>query len=112
MTNKTKPQPFCPNCSSKNTIKRGKRKRKLRTIQQFQCKDCKKFFSSQSENKAQSNKTYPLGVILKSISAYNLGYNLSQTSEKMEKKVQDKNPGINTIILAQGIPANLRIFKT
>src|SRR3989338_203860 len=67
----------CPNCSSKSAIKRGKRKRKLRTIQQFQCKDCKKFFSPET----QSGKTYPLKIILKSISAYNLGYNLSQTSE-------------------------------
>lgn len=92
MPDKSKTEAACPHCNSKSAIKRGKRKRKFRVIQQFQCKDCNKFFSPQSQNKGQSNKTYPLGIILRSISAYNLGYNLNQTSEKIEKKFRIKIP--------------------
>ena len=88
MQYKKEPQPICPYCSSKNTIKRGKRKRKLRIIQQFQCKDCQKFFSPQTQN----SKTYPLNIILKAISIYNIGYNLNQTSEKLMNKYKIKVP--------------------
>ena len=88
MQHKTKPQITCPSCISKNTIKRGKRKRKLRIIQQYQCKSCNKFFSPEVQN----NKTYPLDIILKALSTYNLGYNLKQTSEKIEKRNKIKIP--------------------
>jgi len=88
MQHKTKPQITCPSCISKNTIKRGKRKRKLRIIQQYQCKSCNKFFSPEVQN----NKTYPLDIILKALSTYNLGCNLKQTSEKIEKRNKIKIP--------------------
>src|SRR3989338_6643501 len=88
MPDKSESKPICPNCNSKNTIKRGKRKRKLRAIQQYQCKNCKAFFSPE----AQNNKTYPLNIILTAISTYNLGYNLKQTSEKTEKRNKIKIP--------------------
>ena len=45
----------------------------------MQCKNCKKFFLLEK----QENKTYPLKIILKAISTYNLGYNLNQVSKLM-----------------------------
>jgi len=89
---KTKEKVKCLNCTSKDTIKRGKRKRKFRYIQQFQCKNCEKFFLQEN----QQNKTYPLKIVLNSISNYNLGYNLKQTSTKIEKVYKIKAP-ISTI---------------
>ena len=88
----TKEKVKCPNCTSKDTIKRGKRKRKFRDIQQFQCKNCEKFFLQEN----QQNKTYPLKIVLSSISNYNLGYNLKQTSTKIEKVYKIKTP-ISTV---------------
>ena len=92
MQHKKEPQALCPYCSSKSTIRRGGRKRKFRTIQQFQCKSCQKFFSPETNNRSQSNKTYPISTILSSISAYNLGYTLKEASEKAEKKFKIKIP--------------------
>ncbi|MEK0336573.1 MAG: hypothetical protein QQN41_03960 [Nitrosopumilus sp.] len=89
---KTKEKVKCPNCTSKDTIKRGKRKRKFRDIQQFQCKNCEKFFLQEN----QQNKTYPLKIVLSSISNYNLGYNLNQTRQKIQSKHKIEIP-ISTI---------------
>lgn len=89
-------QHSCPHCSSKHIIKRGKRKRKFKIIQQYQCKSCKKFFSSESQNSSQSNKTYPLGIVLKSISTYNLGFTLTQVQSRIERTQKIKIP-ISTI---------------
>lgn len=76
----------CPNCGSKNAIKKGKRKRKFREIQQLQCKDCKKFFSPES----QSNKTYSMKIIANALSTYNLGYSLKEVSAIIESKYKIK----------------------
>ena len=73
---------ICPSCGSKRTIKKGRRKRKFKVIQQFQCKDCKKFFSPQN----QGNKTYPMKIIATAISSYNLGYNLKEVSTIIESR--------------------------
>lgn len=69
----------CPKCSSKFIVKKGIRKNKLQVLQQFQCKDCKYIFTI---NKSK-NTTYPITIILKAISTYNLGYTLQQTKEKL-----------------------------
>jgi len=82
----------CPYCSSNNTIKKGRRKRKFKDIQQFQCKGCKKFFSPQN----QGNKTYPIKIIANSISAYNLGCTLKQVSGIIEARQKLKIP-VSTI---------------
>jgi len=81
----------CPNCS-KNAIKYGTRKTKLQEIQVFLCKNCNKRFSPIT----QQNKTYPLQTILKAVSLYNLGHNLSQVQKMLESKTQIKVP-ISTI---------------
>ena len=82
--------PKCPNCN-KEAVKYGTRKTKLQQIQVYLCKSCNKRFSQ-----TQQNKTYPMQIILKSISAYNLGYTLKQTQEKIEKLHKIKIP-ISTI---------------
>src|SRR3989338_10130087 len=65
---------ICPECSSKSTIKKGIRINQQQTIQQYKCKNCSNIFTRQPIKK----KTYPIQIILKSISLYNLGYSQSQ----------------------------------
>ncbi len=69
----------CPKCQSKILVKKGIRKNKLQALQQYQCKDCKYIFT---QNKSK-NTTYPITIILKAISTYNLGYTLQQTKEML-----------------------------
>jgi len=78
----------CPYCNSNNTIKKGRRKRKFKEIQQFQCKSCNKFFSPEH----QSSKTYPMKIIANAISSYNLGYNLKEVSTIIESRNKIKLP--------------------
>ena len=78
----------CPYCGSNSTIKKGKRKRKFNEIQQFQCKNCKKFFSPENQN----NKTYSIKIIASAISNYNLGYNLKEVSTIIESRNKIKLP--------------------
>ncbi|MCG2695065.1 PD-(D/E)XK nuclease family protein [Candidatus Parcubacteria bacterium] len=56
----------CPYCSGKIS-KRGIRKKKYEQVQIYYCKKCDKRFTSQ----ITKNKTYPLGVIIDSLSLYN-----------------------------------------
>ncbi len=74
----------CGYCNSKVIIKKGFKKNKFQVIQKYQCKNCRKCFTLQS----QKNITYPISKILEAISLYNLGYPLKQVSEKIF--VQDK----------------------
>jgi hypothetical protein len=79
MTSKTlKPSPSsCPYCQGKNLIKRGKRKKKLETVQLWFCKDCRKTFTPQ----LVKGKTFPLQVILDGISYYHTGFSLEQSCQ-------------------------------
>jgi len=69
----------CLKCASTAIVKKGIRKNKLQILQQYQCKNCKYIFT---KNKSK-NTTYTINTILKSISSYNLGYNLKQTKERL-----------------------------
>lgn len=73
---------ICSSCNSKNLVKRGKRKNKYQTIQQYYCKDCKKTFAL----KPIKNKTYPITIILNAISYYNQGYSLKVSAEAIKKQ--------------------------
>lgn len=42
---KSENKPVCPHCNSQNLIKRGIRKTKLKEVQRYGCKDCKKRFT-------------------------------------------------------------------
>ena len=82
----------CKNCSSDEVIKKGARKGKLQVKQVCFCKSCgSKFTLGESKN-----KTYPTSIILKSVSIYNLGYDLNQTRLKLEKSDKIKIP-ISTV---------------
>ena len=81
----------CPDCKNR-AIKYGKRKNKNQTIERYKCNFCNKIFTLQQIK----NKTYPISIILNSISNYNLGYNLNQTRQKTETRYKIKIP-ISTI---------------
>jgi transposase-like protein len=51
----TQPIPPCPRCSSKFTIKKGRRQNRFRILQVFQCRECLYKFTAA----AGKNKTYP-----------------------------------------------------
>lgn len=76
------PETICPNCSSKNIIKKGKNKNKLQTIQRYKCKQCSKLFTLN----LIKHKTYPIKIILNAISYYNLGNSLKTSSEIINKQ--------------------------
>jgi transposase-like protein len=78
----------CPKCGSANTIKKGIRRGRLKDIQNYQCKSCKKNFSLAPIKKTK----YPSRVILNTISLYNLGYTQKQTSKLIGKKHRIKVP--------------------
>ncbi|MBW2966119.1 hypothetical protein KY342_03380 [Candidatus Woesearchaeota archaeon] len=73
----------CLFCTNNLSIKKGIRKNKNRTIQKYQCKACKKYFTLQNNN--QISKTYNLSKILNTISNYNLGTSLRDNQNKIPK---------------------------
>lgn len=70
----------CPNCGSKNLIKKGTRKNKLKEVRVYFCKDCMKKFSGSNF----SNKTYNIVQIIKSLTDYNKGLTIKEVSEKFD----------------------------
>lgn len=82
MKEKIEENPICPNCNSKNTIKKGNRKNKLQTIQKYKCKYCSKIFTP----KELKHKSYPSAIILNAISYYNIGYTLEKTSNLINQR--------------------------
>lgn len=76
------PNPPCPRCSSKFTVKKGSRKNRYRILQVFQCRECLHKFTAA----AGRNKTYPPRAILETVSAYNLGNSISETQRLIRKR--------------------------
>ncbi len=68
----------CPNCGSKNLIKKGTRKNKLKEVRVYYCKDCMKKFSDSNF----TNKTYSIAQIVKTLTYYNKGLTIKKVSEK------------------------------
>src|SRR2546428_12556073 len=79
----TQPIPPCIRCSSKFTIKKGRRLNRFRILQVFQCRECLYKFTAA----AGKNKTYPPRVILETVSAYNLGNSISETQHAIRKRL-------------------------
>jgi len=65
----------CPYCHGK-IIKKGKRKKKYEEIQRYYCKNCNKSFTSA----ITKYKTFPLKVIMDSLTSYNRLYSLKEIS--------------------------------
>ncbi len=71
----------CPYCSGK-IVKRGIRKKKFEEVQIYYCKPCDKRFTSQ----ITKNKTYPLKVIIDSLTFYNKLNSFEEISELIFEK--------------------------
>ena len=82
---------ICIYCNSSKINKVGKRINKLKTIQRYKCKICKKTFTQSTKNQIK-NRSYPEGIILNSISFYNLGYSQSEITKLLSKKHKIKVP--------------------
>jgi len=65
----------CPYCQGK-LIKRGKRKKKFEEVQRYYCSKCDKSLISA----VTKNKTYPLRIIIDSLTLYNRLYSLEEIS--------------------------------
>lgn len=71
----------CLYCQAK-VVKRGIRKKKYETIQIYYCKHCNKRFTSQ----ITKNKTYPLSIIIESLTLYNRLNPINKISKTMKNK--------------------------
>lgn len=81
-SSKNKSSILCPKCNSDRIVKKGKRKNKFQSFQQYQCKGCKYIFRFNPSK----NKTYPIRIILKSISCYNQGNTLKKSADIINRK--------------------------
>jgi len=72
----------CPYCHGTNIIKKGTREKKYETIQLYYCHHCQRKFTPL----VTKGKTYPLKVILDSLTLYNRFYSLEDTAKKIGEK--------------------------
>jgi transposase-like protein len=82
------PNPACPLCHCKNTVRKGKRRNRLRTLQMYRCTECLHRFAGE----AGKNRTYHLKVILDAISTFNLGYSLTDTQRRLRERAHIQVP--------------------
>src|SRR5712692_3141844 len=80
--------PPCPKCQAKYTVRKGKRRNRLRTLQIFQCAECLFRFTSD----AGKSKTYPLKTILDAVSTFNLGHPLTDTQRILHVRTHLQMP--------------------
>jgi transposase-like protein len=74
--------PGCPTCACALTVKKGKRRNRLQVLQIFKCTECLQRFTGAPVK----NKTYPLRVIVDTISTFNLGYSITETQGVIRKR--------------------------
>jgi len=84
----TQQNPACPTCACKLTVKKGVRRNRLQVLQVFRCTECLHRFTGA----AGKNKTYPLKIILESISTFKLGYSLTETQRVMRRRYHREIP--------------------
>lgn len=87
-TQTTQPNPPCPKCTCKETVKKGKRRNRLRTLQIYSCCECLHRFTET----AGKNKTYPLNLILEAVSMFNLGYSITETQARLHRRFHRSIP--------------------
>lgn len=95
------PNPVCPQCRCKDTVKKGKRRNRLRTLQVFKCPECLHRFTGD----AGKNRTYPLKAILDAISTFNLGNSLTGTQRILRQRFHVEVP-------ARTIQSWLKAYRT
>src|SRR5437879_17960 len=91
-----KENPHCPQCQSKNTVRKGKRRNRLRTLQIFQCAECLIRFTAE----AGKSKTYPLKAILDAVSTFNLGHALTD-AQRILRQQRVQGPNLRKSILGE-----------
>lgn len=72
----------CPYCQGKEIVKRGKRKKKLESVQQYFCKKCQKKFTPG----ITKYKTFPMRIILSAITFYNRLHTLEESAKAVSEK--------------------------
>jgi transposase-like protein len=72
----------CPYCGGTDVIKKGTREKKYETVQLYYCKHCQKKFTPL----VTKGKTYPIKVILDSLTLYNRFYSLENAADKITEK--------------------------
>jgi ATP-dependent exoDNAse (exonuclease V) beta subunit len=80
--------PVCPQCGCKSTAKKGKRRNRLQTLQVYRCTECLRRFTGEPSK----NKTYPLRLILETLSTFNLGHSLTETQQLIRKRFHRQIP--------------------
>jgi transposase-like protein len=84
----TQQNPVCPECGCKYTVKKGKRRNRLQIHQVFKCTECLHRFTGAPAK----NKTYPLRLILETVSTFNLGYSLTETQRLLHTRFHRNIP--------------------
>ncbi len=84
----------CPHCGGRSLRRRGVRKKKLEIVQLWRCASCKCTFTPGPT--PLHNKTYPLRMILATLTDYDVGYTLEQTAARLKKKT-NRNVSPSTI---------------
>ncbi len=77
------PNPICPKCSCKRTVKKGKRRNRMQTLQIYACSECLHHFTAGAAGK---NKSYPLKTILEAVCTFNLGHSLTETQQTIRRR--------------------------
>lgn len=74
-------QDRCLYCRGARIVRKGKRRKKLETVQLWYCKDCDQVFTP----KTLKGKTYPIPVILDGLSYYALGHSLEDAATLLQE---------------------------
>lgn len=80
--NETKKIEKCPFCQGADIIKKGQRQKKFENVQLYYCRKCDKKFTSG----ITKNKTFPLRVILDSVTLYNRMNSFEEAASKVGEK--------------------------
>src|SRR5206468_5484180 len=78
----TKPITTCPYCRSTKVIRKGVRENKYGDVQLFFCKHCRKKFSPL----VSKHKSFPLRIILESLTLYNRLFTLEEIAARLTRK--------------------------
>ncbi len=80
--------PPCPACGCKYTVKKGKRRNRLQLLQVYRCTECLHRFTANPGK----NRTYPLALILETVSTFNLGYSMTEVQGILRKRFHRNVP--------------------
>ncbi len=79
---KAPPKKQCPYCRGRETIKYGRRHNRSGTVQIFRCTSCRRNFRDHFTH----STTYPIHAIIETLSLYDRGYTLDESSRRAGKR--------------------------